>query len=180
MNQNPEHRLDSGNAIESTGIGQHLSPSDRAGLFELLAQIVSHARQQSPEQQRESFTLNLEKIRSFVIRGDGNDGARCAACGVAWLNDCIAVNNQILPKLLKQSKSTINSRFKLLGYSKAALTAEVASQLMNLFPSMRVSSPFMKQWSVRRRVGDDHDHDNGVLDFVNFEEMQDGCDSDQF
>jgi hypothetical protein len=40
MNQNPEHRLDSINAIESTGIGQHLSPSDRAELLELLAQIV--------------------------------------------------------------------------------------------------------------------------------------------
>jgi hypothetical protein len=171
MNQKPEYRIDNGNAIESTDIGQHLSPSDKAELLELWAQIGSHARRQSPEQQRESFTFILENIRRWAIRSDSNDGARCAACGIAWLDCGIAVNNQMLPKLFKQSKSAINSRFKLLGYSKATLTVEVARQLMKLVPSMRASSPFMKQWSVRRRASDDRN--DGVLDFVNFEEMQD-------
>jgi hypothetical protein len=74
----------------------------------------------------------------------------------------------MLPKLLKQSKSTINSKFKLLGYSKATLTVDFAAQLMNLFPSMHANSQFMKQWSVRRRA---NDYSDDLLDFAQIELM---------
>jgi hypothetical protein len=121
---------------------QLLNDRDKIQFAELWRQLTS---------QRETFPSALEKIRNFAIQGDDDDGKRCGACGIAWVGEWIAVNNQKLPKLLHLSKSTINAKFQSLGYSKTVMTPDLAYELMKLFPSMRRGSRLMKQWTMRQR-----------------------------
>jgi hypothetical protein len=159
---------------------QQLNPSDLIELMKLHKQFASHEtrerRHKRPKQekQKDPFLSDLEMIQNFAVRGDSEDGKRFAACGIAWINDNIVVNNRIFPILLKQSKSTINAKFKQLGYSKITMTVDVASKLMKLFPDMQANTSTMRQWSVRGRL------DDNVKDLVKFETILDGWWADDF
>jgi hypothetical protein len=130
---------------------QLLNDRDNIQFAELGRELASDHRRGAAELQRETFMSALEKIRRFITQGDDDDRKRCSACGIAWIGQAIAINSQKFAKLMHLSKSTTNARLQSLGYSKTAMTADLAYELTKLLPSMRRGSPLMKQWTVRQR-----------------------------
>jgi hypothetical protein len=97
----------------------------------------------------EKFQEIVGRIRDYAIRGDSNDWKRCLVCGVAWLDDSLAISTRQLCKLIGKCKSSINSGLQAIGYETVPLSPEHARSLVGVFPFMRDRVDEMRQWTIR-------------------------------
>jgi hypothetical protein len=104
----------------------------------------------SRDHRSSEFSVVLSRIRAYAVRDDASDWKRCLVVGVAFLDArSIAVSTVQLSKLLRKSKSTINGRFKNLGYFPVPMSDEHASTLIRVIPVLRQNSAGVRQWTIR-------------------------------
>jgi hypothetical protein len=100
----------------------------------------------------EKFQEIIGTIRDYAVRGDADDWKRCLVCGVAWLDDSLAISTRQLCKLIRKCKSSINSGLQAIGYETVLLSPEHATSLIRFFPFMRSRIDEMRQWTIRRHL----------------------------
>jgi hypothetical protein len=91
-------------------------------------------------------------IHTFVIGTDSNHQKRALVCGIAWLNDSIAVNVHQLSMLTSKCKSSINGLFQSLGYGTVPYGSEAAAPLLCYFPFLQNNFPELRKWTVRQKI----------------------------
>jgi hypothetical protein len=92
----------------------------------------------------------LTAICSYCIRGDRDDGLRCLACGLCWLErGLIAINTRQLSHVLKKSKSSINGSFALMRYAPMTPREQEVTKLCAAIPWLRGRANDLRQWTMR-------------------------------
>jgi hypothetical protein len=100
----------------------------------------------------EKFEEIVGRIHDYAIRCDADDWRRCLVCGVAWLDDSLAISTRQLCKLIGKCKSSINSGLQAIGYETIPVSPEHATSLVRVFPFMRDRVDEMRQWTIRGRM----------------------------
>ncbi|KAH0785271.1 potassium/sodium hyperpolarization-activated cyclic nucleotide-gated channel 1 [Histomonas meleagridis] len=96
-----------------------------------------------------TFQQSLEKIKSYAIRGDGNDWKRCMNCGIFWLDNAILLNTRQLSILILKCKSSINGSFQKMGYNSSLGNTNFVNTLIEKYPAIKNYPIELKKWSVR-------------------------------
>jgi hypothetical protein len=99
-----------------------------------------------------TFQEIIECIHTFVIGTDANQQKRALVCGIAWLNNAIAVNVHQFSILTSKCKSSINALFQSLGYGTVLYGSEAAAPLLCYFPFLKSNFPQLRKWTVRQKV----------------------------
>ena len=92
----------------------------------------------------------MERIKSFCIQKDSDDGKRCFVCGIFWTQGGIALNIDSLQKLLPKSRSTVNTTLRILGYKKIFRgTYDPWELFKSMMPDIQIPRKETKRWSLR-------------------------------
>jgi hypothetical protein len=124
-----------------------LSDPDRDQYLRLRSLIANAESRQS------AFADVIDMVRHFVVRHDGDDPKRSAACGICWIEDKIALNVRELRLLLGKCKSTVNGRLHKRGFSTIIGRAETSEIIMRAMPLLGDNQAELRRWTVRQRVG---------------------------
>lgn len=92
----------------------------------------------------------FEAIKTYTNRGNDEDWKRSIACGIYFINDCIAVNPKQLSILTDSSKSSINNQLERLKYVSIPLTSEDGKKVFSQIPKLSAKS-HESQWTVRKK-----------------------------
>jgi hypothetical protein len=123
-----------------------LSDADRDGYLRLRLHIATAESGQS------GFADAVDMVRQFVVRKDGDDAKRSAACGICWIEDKIALNVRELRLLLGKCKSTVNGRLHKRGFSTVLCRAVTSEIVVRAMPLLADNKAELKRWTVRQRV----------------------------
>jgi hypothetical protein len=129
---------------------QKLSPSDQQGYLSLRAEFATPKFSNQRCRSTAQFGVMLDLIKSFVVRGDGDDLSRSLVCGLLWMSNGIAVNIQQMKLLTSKCKSSINGSFGHLRYLPVTSGADTAGELLQAFPFMKDQFSELRQWTVRQ------------------------------
>ena len=142
-----------------------LSAEDKQRYLELTEAINPLTFRTSKDRLTLKFNIILNMIYDFVMYRDEDQWKRSLICGVAWLNDALAICTAQFSKLINRCKSSVNIGFQSMGYHNTQATVELASELMKVFPFMMKNSNEMRQWTFRKKKFDHEDQsiicDNG-------------------
>jgi hypothetical protein len=116
---------------------------------ELAAPQFSNQRGRSTEQ----FGTVLEKIKSYVVRGNKSDLNRALVCGIIWMPRVLAVNIRQMELLTSKCKSSINGSLSSLGYGTISCAAATSGELLATFPWMKEDHNELKRWTLRQPLG---------------------------
>jgi hypothetical protein len=127
-----------------------LSDADRA-TFEVLRHTLSSPASRCCRNHRlAAFYEMLTAICGYCIRGERDDGLRCLACGLCWLErGLIAINTRQLSHVLKKSKSSINGSFALMRYAPMTPREQEVTKLCTAIPWLRGRAHDLRQWTMR-------------------------------
>lgn len=95
------------------------------------------------------FKDNLELLRSYCHKGDDEDWKRCLVCGVCWMPDLIAVNNQRLAAFTGRSKSTVNDLLAKMDLHAVLLNKRNRASLVEAVPYLARHRSELRQWTIR-------------------------------
>jgi hypothetical protein len=129
-----------------------LTSDDKRGYESLREAIDPLAARMMRALLGEKFQEIIGNIRDYAVRGDSDDWKRCLVCGIAWLDDSLAISTRQLCKLIGKCKSSINSGLQALGYETVPLSPHHATSLVRVFPFMRDRVDEMRQWTIRTRL----------------------------
>ena len=108
-------------------------------------------RDQKRDQHRkyETFIQEIDKLKQFVERGDGDDWKRSLVCGIRWIHEGVAINNQQLKIVLNKCKSSLNASLSKAGLGTTLGRGKAGYIILNTFPFLKNNSTEMRQWTVR-------------------------------
>jgi hypothetical protein len=129
-----------------------LSSADKAGYQTLQNEVSSLITNSGRSQFCKIFEKIVERIKSYIEIGDGQEWRRSLVCGIVWLDQVVALNTRQLITLIGKCKSSINSGFQSMGYHTIAMETEAAVALARLFPFIKGSFAETRQWTLRRNI----------------------------
>jgi hypothetical protein len=139
-------------ALDSCPFLWKLCEADRF-LYVCLKSTVSSNAAKSPRNLRlNTFSENLEAIKTFVCRNDKDDCLRGLICGIYWLPDGLAINIHRLRHLVPKCKSSINGSLQRLGFTVNLGRSECAQAITSLFPLLKENAE-LRKWTIRKRAG---------------------------
>jgi hypothetical protein len=122
-------------------------------LYVCLKSTVSSNAAKSPRNLRlNTFSENLEAIKTFVCRNDKDDSLRGMICGIYWLPDGLAINIHRLRQLVPKCKSSINGSLQKLGFTVNLGRSECAQAVTALFPLLKENAE-LRKWTIRKQAG---------------------------
>jgi hypothetical protein len=93
----------------------------------------------------------LTSVEAFVTRDDDGDSIRRCAPGTFWLDHReLAVNEYFLAIATSGSRSSINGRLKLLGYTIGSRGHTLCDQLTHTFPFFEGDGREPRGWTIRK------------------------------
>ena len=98
---------------------------------------------------------DIESLHNFIVRGDSDDWKRSLVCGICWLPEGLAINNQQLKIALNRSKSSLNALLSKIGLNNFVNRAKAAYLILNVFPFLKDNPSEFRQWTVRRYPNND-------------------------
>lgn len=127
-----------------------LSDSDKLSYFTMKAQFAMYLSTNQRNKRISTFNEILQIIKKYCIKKDQNDWVRCLVCGVMWLPEGIAINNQQLRILTSKCKSSINGSLVRVGYSITLGRSETSSALVQALPLLKDNTSELRQWTIRK------------------------------
>jgi hypothetical protein len=96
-----------------------------------------------------NFTRIMNHIREYSIHHDAGDWRRCLICGIAWLDDGIAISTRQLKLLVGKCRSSVNAGFESIGYRPVPMSPQLVEQLMATLPCLVRMGNEVRQWTIR-------------------------------
>ena len=97
----------------------------------------------------DAFVQRLQRIRSYVERGDGDDWKRGLVCGIIFLTNSIAIHIQQFRLLLGKCKSSINGSLQQIGFIAHPQGGPIEQELYFKVPIFQREHSEVKKWTVR-------------------------------
>jgi hypothetical protein len=130
----------------------HLCAEDQTKYLRLQSDFAEPEYSNRRGRSKAQFDFMLQRVKSFVVRGDANDINRGLVCGTIWLTRGMAVNIQQMKFLTSKCKSSINGSFGMLGYGTIAAGADSAGELLAKLPFLKSNFSELRQWTIRQLV----------------------------
>ncbi|KAK8876333.1 hypothetical protein M9Y10_006531 [Tritrichomonas musculus] len=128
-----------------------LSDADKLAYFAMQTQFTIALSRNQRNKRISMFNQILSIIQRFCIKKDKNDWIRCFVCGVMWLPEGIAINNQQLRILISKCKSSINGSLVRIGYTNNLGRAETSAALVKAVPLLKDNTSELRQWTLRTK-----------------------------
>ena len=137
--------------IENPAYFQQLSYPDQEEYHKLKEKIHEIVERNGRSRFCKGFGEIVNKIKSYIVKGDQDDAKRSLVCGILWLdNDSqLALNTKELCFLIGKCKSTVNAGFQSLGYKTSPINPESAAKLAETFPFLKERFEFARKWTLR-------------------------------
>ncbi|EAX96049.1 hypothetical protein TVAG_265380 [Trichomonas vaginalis G3] len=127
-----------------------LSLPDQEAYIHLQRQLSSNHFKHSKHSALQDLDNVFETIKTYTNKGNAEDWKRSSACGVYFINDCIAVNPAQLSILTDSSKTSINSQLERMKYVSIPSTSEAGKEIIKQIPNLSYKSSD-SQWVVRKK-----------------------------
>lgn len=128
-----------------------LSDADKLTYYSMQTQFTISMSRNQRNKRVSMFNQILSIIQRFCLKKDKNDWIRCFVCGVMWLPEGIAINNQQLRILISKCKSSINGSLVRIGYTNNLGRAETAAALVKAVPILKDNASELRQWTLRTK-----------------------------
>lgn len=128
-----------------------LSDTDKLAYYAMQTQFTISMSRNQRNKRVSMFNQILSVIQRYCIKKDKNDWIRCFVCGVMWLPEGIAINNQQLRILISKCKSSINGSLVRIGYTNNLGRAETAAALVKAVPLLKDNAAELRQWTLRTK-----------------------------
>ncbi|OHT13298.1 hypothetical protein TRFO_16630 [Tritrichomonas foetus] len=128
-----------------------LPETDKITYMSMKTQFTIASSQNQRNKRVSTFNEILQIIQRFCIKNDKNDWVRCFVCGVMWLPEGIAINNQQLRLLISKCKSSINGSLLRIGYTNSLGRTETAAAMVKAVPILKDNAAELRQWTVRSK-----------------------------
>lgn len=128
-----------------------LTPTDQEMYKRLRAELSSESHKYKKNLRYLTFSTDLDTIKKFIYRNDGQDWKRALVCGFCSIGTSIAINTRQLRLIIDKSKSSINGALQKLGYSSEVIRGEGSVELISAIPFLKANFVEQRQWTIRRR-----------------------------
>ena len=128
-----------------------LPESDKISYMNMRSRFAFTSSQNQRNKRVSTFNEILQAIHRFCIQHDKNDWIRCFVCGVMWLKEGIAINNQQMRILISKCKSSINGSLLRIGYVNSLGRTETAAAMIKAVPLLKDNTSELRQWTVRTK-----------------------------
>lgn len=123
---------------------------DQAGYIQLRESLNSYKKYKRYKR-LESLSDQLDEVRRFCMRNDGEDWRRYLVCGICWMGYDLAINIRQLKDLVGKCKSSINGALLKMGYGTIPIKSIITEKLLEYIPFLKGNYVEQRQWTIRRK-----------------------------
>lgn len=129
-----------------------LSAEDKRTYADLRTELWSLENKFKRNKRLSSLQKSIDKIHEFCIKHNSDDWKRCIVCGIAWLDEDIAINIRQLKLLVNKCKSSINGALLKMGYESSTSKNDGFKKLLEYIPYLRGNFNEQRMWTIRRKA----------------------------
>jgi hypothetical protein len=127
---------------------ESLAPEEQEAFRALQAEVGSDDLRYSRNCQLKTFAHALARVFRFCHMAPTNLPRRYRACGICEISSGFAVNTKALARILRKSKSSVNSMFVGIGFASAPPSDADIRELKSKIDCAEAA--VLRNWTVRR------------------------------